>query len=139
MQEAENAHADTALVSPLDGVVLKQLIEVGRWSGPGSGGFVLADTSSIKAVFGAPDTMLHRLKLGMPQTVTTEALPNRQFAGRITNIAPTADPQSRVFDIELTIPNPDDALKVGMVASMQLNLPGGAAQVPADGATSRCR
>jgi multidrug efflux system membrane fusion protein len=40
-----------------------------------------------------------------------------------------------VFDVELTIPNQDGALKVGMVASVQLNLPGGVADVPADGAT----
>jgi RND family efflux transporter MFP subunit len=134
VQEAENAQGDTSLISPLDGIVMKRLIEVGSLVGPGVGGFVLADTSSIKVVFGAPDTMLHRLRLGMTQTVTSEAAPGRQFQGRITNIAPTADPRSRVFDIELTIPNQDGALKVGMVASVQLNLPGGAAEVQADGA-----
>jgi RND family efflux transporter MFP subunit len=135
VQEAENAQGDTSLVSPLDGIVMKKLIEVGSLVGPGVGGFVLADTSSIKVVFGAPDTMLRRLRLGMIQKVTSEALPGRVFDGRITNIAPTADPRSRVFDIELTIPNHDAALKVGMVASVQLNLPGGAADVQADGAT----
>jgi RND family efflux transporter MFP subunit len=135
VQEAENAQSDTALVAPLDGIVMKRLIEVGSLVGPGVGGFVLADTSAIKVVFGAPDTMLRRLRIGMTQTVTSEATPGRQFQGRITNIAPTADPRSRVFDVELTIPNQDGALKVGMVASVQLNLPGGVADVPADGAT----
>jgi multidrug efflux system membrane fusion protein len=120
VQEAENAQNDTALVSPIDGVVLKRLIEVGSLVGPGSGGFVLADTSSVKVVFGAPDTMLATLKPGTIQTVTSEAVPNREFQGRITKIAPTADPRSRVFDVEITMPNRDGALKVGMVAVVQL-------------------
>lgn len=120
VQEAENAQADTALVSPIDGIVLKRLIEVGSLVGPGSGGFVLADTSSVKVVFGAPDTMLGALKAGAIEAVTSEAVPGRAFSGRITKIAPTADPRSRVFDVEITIPNQDGALKVGMVAVVQL-------------------
>lgn len=128
VQEAENAQGDTALVSPLNGIVMKKLIEVGSLVGPGVGGFVLADTSSVKVVFGSPDTMLHRLKTGTTQTVTCEGVPGRVFQGRITNIAPTADPRSRVFDVELTLPNQDGALKVGMVASVQLNVPTAAAE-----------
>jgi RND family efflux transporter MFP subunit len=123
VQEAENAQTDTALVSPIDGIVLKRLIEVGSLVGPGSGGFVLADTASVKVVFGAPDTMLRTLKAGDVETVTSEAVPNREFQGRITKIAPTADPRSRVFDVEITIPNRDGALKVGMVAVVQLGAP----------------
>jgi multidrug efflux system membrane fusion protein len=134
VQEAENAQGDTALTSPLNGIVMKKLIEVGSLVGPGVGGFVLADTSSIKVVFGAPDTMLHRLRVGTTETVTCEGVPGRTFTGRITNIAPTADPRSRVFDIEITIPNQDGALKVGMVASVQLNVPSAATEAQADAA-----
>jgi RND family efflux transporter MFP subunit len=132
VQEAENAQTDTALVSPIDGIVLKRLIEIGSLVGPGSGGFVLADTASVKVVFGAPDTMLRRLKAGDLETVTSEAVPNREFQGRITKIAPTADPRSRVFDVEITIPNRDGALKVGMVAVVQLGAPA-EASAPAAG------
>jgi multidrug efflux system membrane fusion protein len=120
VQEAENARADTTLRSPIDGVVLKRLVEVGSLVGPGVGGFVLADTSSVKVVFGAPDTMLTTLALGALESVSSEAVPNRQFSGRITKIAPAADPRSRVFDIEITVPNADGALKVGMVAVIQI-------------------
>jgi multidrug efflux system membrane fusion protein len=120
VQEAENARAETALSSPIDGLVLKRLVEVGSLVGPGSGGFVLADISSVKVVFGAPDTMLRSLRVGSVQPVTSEAAPDRTFSGRITKIAPAADPRSRVFDVEITVPNGDGALKVGMVAAVQI-------------------
>ena len=116
VQEAENARAETALASPIDGVVLKRLVEIGSLVGPGTGGFVLADTSSIKVVFGAPDTMLKTLRVGAVQSVSSEAVVDRVFSGRITKIAPAADPRSRVFDVEITVPNADGSLRVGMVA-----------------------
>lgn len=131
VQEAENARADTSLTSPIDGVVLKRLVEVGSLVGPGSGGFVLADTSSVKVVFGAPDTMLKVLRVGVVQAVTSEALPDRPFSGRITKIAPAADPRSRVFDVEITVPNADGALRVGMVAAVQVGDRSAAAAAPA--------
>lgn len=120
VQEAENARAETSLTSPIDGVVLKRLVEVGSLVGPGTGGFVLADVSSVKVVFGAPDTMLKALRVGTVQAVTSEAMPDRSFSGRITKIAPAADPRGRVFDVEITVPNADGALRVGMVAAVQV-------------------
>src|SRR5262249_29947200 len=51
-------------------------------------------------------------------SVTTEALPGQEFRGQISGIAPSADTKSRVFDVEVTIPNPAQALKVGMIASL---------------------
>jgi multidrug efflux system membrane fusion protein len=131
VQEAENARADTSLTSPIDGVVLKRLVEVGSLVGPGTGGFVLADVSSVKVVFGAPDTMLKALHVGAVQPVASEAVPDRSFTGRITKIAPAADPRGRVFDVEITVPNADGALKVGMVAAVQIGGSNAAAAPPA--------
>jgi multidrug efflux system membrane fusion protein len=120
VQEAENARTETALTSPINGLVLKRLVEIGSLVGPGTGGFVLADTSSVKVVFGAPDTMLKTLHVGSVQSVSSEAVADRRFSGRITKIAPAADPRSRVFDVEITVPNADGALKAGMVAVVQV-------------------
>lgn len=131
VQEAENARADASLTSPIDGVVLKRLVEVGSLVGPGVGGFVLADVSSVKVVFGAPDTMLKALRVGADQPVTTDAMPDRSFTGRITKIAPAADPRGRVFDVEITVPNADGALRVGMVAAVQIGDKNAAAATPA--------
>ncbi len=128
VQEAENARGDTSLRAPIDGIVLKRLVEVGSLVAPGAGGFVLADTSSVRVVFGAPDTMLKMLTLGAVEDVSSEAVPDRAYSGRITKIAPAADPRSRVFDVELTLPNDDGALKVGMVAVIQVGDQAAAAQ-----------
>ncbi len=120
VQEADHALADIALKAPIDGVVMKRLVEVGSLVGPGTPGFVLADTRLVKVLFGAPDVVVNKLKIGTPQTVTTAALPDGELRGTITRVSPLADPRSRVFDVEVTIPNFDGRLKVGMVVALQV-------------------
>jgi len=117
IKEAQIALADCTLRAPIDGVVLKRPIEVGSLVAPGALGFVIADTKSVKVVFGAPDRLMEKLKPGGNLAVTFDA-PTGDFNGTITRIAPSADPKSRVFEIEATIPNPNDQLKVGMIAKL---------------------
>jgi multidrug efflux system membrane fusion protein len=79
-----------------------------------------AEIRNVKVVFGVPDTILPRVKLGASQTVTTEAYRDVKFDGRITRIDPAADPHSRVFEVEVSIPNADGRLKTGMIAALSL-------------------
>ena len=129
VDEADLALSDSTLVSPSQGVVIKRMVEVGTLVGPGSPAFVLADLKTLKAVFGAPDVMLSQLKVGLPLTLSTEALPGT-FTGHVTSIAPSADPRSRVFDIEVTFANPNLRLKPGMIVSVQFAETHRAAPVP---------
>jgi RND family efflux transporter MFP subunit len=109
-----------ALIAPIDGMVLQRIIEVGTLVTSGSVGFILADLSRVKVVFGVPDTMLAQLKLGSFLPIVTESFHNVSFPGRITAISPSADPRSRVFNVEVTVPNPKQQLKAGMIASLQV-------------------
>lgn len=111
---------DTALRAPMNAVVLQKSVEIGALVSPGKAGFVIADLTSVKAVFGVPDLAVAKMQLGAILTVTTESLPDTEFRGQITRIAPAADTKSRVFDIEVTIPNPHQALKAGMIASLEV-------------------
>jgi RND family efflux transporter MFP subunit len=61
--------------------------------------------------------------------MTTDAVPGTEFTGHISRIAPAADQSSRVFDVEVTIPNPEGLLKPGMIASMSVNETGASTEV----------
>jgi len=118
VNEARIALQDTKLKAPTATLVLKRKVEVGDLVNAGTVGFTLANTEEVKVVFGISDLMLKHLKLGDQLAVTTEALRGRQFRGQVTAISPSADPKSRVFNVEITIPNPDKDLKVGMIAAV---------------------
>lgn len=87
---------------------------------PGAPVLIVADTASVKAVFGVPDVAAAGLKPGSELTVSTEAMRDDEFRGRLVRVAPAADPKTRVFDVEVAIANPRQRLKVGMVVSLQV-------------------
>src|SRR5262245_18852022 len=127
---AEAAHAaatiskeDTVLKSPIDGLMLQRAVEAGELISPGRPSFVLADTSVVKAQFGVPDLEVQNLRTGSTLTVDLDALPGRQFTGLITSISPSADQKTRLFEVEVSIRNPERLLKVGMIASLTLAAP----------------
>jgi multidrug efflux system membrane fusion protein len=115
--EAKIALGYCQLTAPFDSWVLKRNVDVGTLVGPATNGFTLADTRSVKAVFGVPDTAMEHVKAGSAQRVTTEALQG-YFAGHITSISAAADPKSRVYSVEVRIDNPENKLKSGMIASI---------------------
>jgi RND family efflux transporter MFP subunit len=120
---ALSALRDCTMVSPATGVLLERKIEVGTLVGVGTVGFVVGDVSAVKARFGIPDNAIATVKLGETIGVTVDAVGAKTFTGRITSVAPTADPQSRVFDVEVTISNADGRLRPGMIGSVALSTP----------------
>jgi RND family efflux transporter MFP subunit len=111
---------DCALVAPATGIILERKIEQGALVSGGTVGFVIGDISSVKVRFGIPDSMIQSVTLGAEIGVTVEALGGEALSGRITAIAPTADAQSRVFGIEITVANRDGRLRPGMIGTVAL-------------------
>ena len=119
ISEAQVALAYCSLEAPFDGWIVKRSVDVGSLVGPATNGFTIADTRSVKAEFGVPDTAINRVRAGQLLAVTTDALPG-EFRGHVTNISPAADPKSRVYAVSVTIENPGNRLKAGMIASIAL-------------------
>lgn len=131
LEVARTALGDCALKAPFDGVVTQAALEVGQLVSPQSPGFAVADLTAVKVEFGVSDVMLKDLKPGAALSIATQSIPGVEFEGRISRIAPSADPKSRVFEVEMTVPNPDGRLKPGMIASLLVGeaaRPGGAAE-----------
>ncbi|HSS76022.1 MAG TPA: efflux RND transporter periplasmic adaptor subunit [Thermoanaerobaculia bacterium] len=123
VQLAESGLRDTDLKAPLDGVVISRKVEVGSLAAPGVVGFVLADVRSVKAVFGVPDSVVARLHKGDTLALRTDALGAETFRGRVTAVSPAADPQARVFGVEVEVANRDGHLRPGMIATVEVPPP----------------
>ncbi|HTQ80517.1 MAG TPA: efflux RND transporter periplasmic adaptor subunit [Thermoanaerobaculia bacterium] len=130
---AATALSDSTLTAPFAGTLLARKVEVGTLVSPGTVGFVLADNRTVKAVFGVPDAVVGRLHAGDPLTLRADAPGAAGFTGRISSISPSADPQARVFRVEVKIANLDGRLRPGMIASVEVpegTLGGNAAAIP---------
>jgi RND family efflux transporter MFP subunit len=117
--EAQIALGYCELRAPFDGWLVKRNVDVGQLVGPATNGFTISDVRSVKAVFGVPDTSMEHIRLGSPETITTDAVAGN-FNGHVTSISPSADPKSRVYSVEVTLPNGDNRLKAGMIASISV-------------------
>ena len=100
-------------------------------------GFVIGDLSAVKARFGIPDSMIQSVQLGDAIGVMVEAVGVATFEGRVTAIAPAADAKSRVFDIEITIPNADGRLRPGMIGTVAIGESAGSTASAAEPAPCR--
>ena len=117
LAQAQTALEDSSLRAPFDGWIVKRNVDVGALVGASVAGFTIADTRTVRAVFGVPDNAIGRIKVGQKQAIMTDVFPDA-FQGQVTAIAPAADPKSRVYSVEVTLPNPKNHLKSGMIASL---------------------
>jgi RND family efflux transporter MFP subunit len=137
-REAQIALADTVLRAPMDGILLWRQAEVGTLVAPGQPALALADTRSVKAVFGVPQELVQKLNVGSPVTVFLPAegergAPEQAIQASISNVAPSADASGRLFSIEALLPNPSQALRPGTVVSIHvpdLTLGAGSIAIP---------
>jgi RND family efflux transporter MFP subunit len=120
LHQAQLTLADADLTAPFSGYILARNIELGNLTAPGTVAFTIADTSAVKIGFGVPEYAVRQLRLGQEFTIHLQDDP-KEYKGRVTSIAASADEKNRVFAIEVTVPNPKSYLKPGMIASLNLS------------------
>jgi RND family efflux transporter MFP subunit len=119
LHQAQLAFEDADLRAPFSGYILARNIELGDLVAPGMGAFTIADTSAVKIGFGVPEYAVRQLRLGQQFSMHLQDDP-KEYEGRVTSIAASADEKNRVFAVEVTVPNPKSYLKPGMIASLNL-------------------
>lgn len=115
VQQARARLNQALLRSPLNGVVLERLTEVGNLLQPGGDVLRLGDIRQLKVVVAVSERELARLAPGQRATVTFDAVPNRTYEGRITRISPAAA-DARLIPVEVVIDNGDERLGSGLLA-----------------------
>ena len=85
------------LRAPRDGVIAQRLAEAGQVVAAGQAIFVLAVEGEREVVIAVPEHQAARFAVGQPMAVELWAMPGRRFAGKVREIAPAADAQTRTF------------------------------------------
>ena len=111
---------DTALIAPMSAVVLDKRVEPGSLVGRGTPAFRLGVVGIVRMAFGVPDTVVTRLRLGVVLPVHVDALPDTSYQGRIREVAAAADPATRLYRVEVAIPNGRQQLKTGMMGKVSI-------------------
>ncbi|MCC7110793.1 MAG: efflux RND transporter periplasmic adaptor subunit [Deltaproteobacteria bacterium] len=115
---ARSTVEDARIVSPIDGVLARRMVDVGESVGPGMVAFSVIDVSRLRVMFGVPAHRVGEMSLGRKLPVYVEGVTGEAVVGTITKVQPVADPVMRSFSVEISLPNADGLLRPGMVASI---------------------
>jgi RND family efflux transporter MFP subunit len=112
---------DTRLVSPVNGVVLEKLKEVGEIAVPGgfagSGDLIrLANTDEMRAEIDVNEADLSKISMGQPARVIPDAYPDRRYAAEVIKLYPQINRQKGTLRVEVRILEPDAFLRPDMSA-----------------------
>ena len=123
------------IVAPFSGIITRRNVDVGDLIDPGAGRslFVLSQTDPLRVYVNVPQSYANLVKPGQQVVVTQSELRGRKFDGKVARTAGAIDPATRSMQIEVSLPNADNALLPGAFVQVALPLkPSGALLVAAD-------
>ncbi|MBS1705686.1 MAG: efflux RND transporter periplasmic adaptor subunit [Armatimonadetes bacterium] len=131
LRDSERQLSETEIRAPIDGVVTKKLIQEGELvaslSSFSSGTPIvrIEDRKAMLIKLNINEIDVARLELGMSAKVRVDAIPSKDYTGKVSKIAPTsaveaaaAGGQTNVvkYEVEITLDQNDTDLKSGMSA-----------------------
>jgi membrane fusion protein (multidrug efflux system) len=112
--------SDRLLRAPFAGVLGFRQVSPGTLVTPGTVVATLDDIDPVKLDFSVPETYLGAVAPGQDVLARVAAFSGRDFNGTVETIDARVDPVSRAVTVRALIPNPDRALRPGMLATVEV-------------------
>ena len=110
------------LKAPFAGVISERSAETGEWIEPGNPVMTLVAIDDLRIEFRVPQEFYTRIEPQSAVSLTFDALPDREFAGRIESVIPVSDPSSRTFIMHVRVDESGVRMMPGMSVHGQLRL-----------------
>ena len=104
------------------GVVTAVGAEVGQVVSPGQAVVTIARPDIREAVLDIGEDFPAPLEIGLPFTVSLQLAPAVQVEGRIREIAPQADPATRLRRVRIALDDPPDSFRLGATITAKLRV-----------------
>lgn len=115
--------AKKRIVAPFDGRVGLRQVNPGQFLNKADAVVTLESTNPIYADFTLPQQDVTQVTPGLPVKVSVDAFPGRAFAGVIEATDPRVSTTTRSVRIRALLKNEDEALRPGMFARIEVELP----------------
>ena len=115
--------------APFDGRVGIRLVNLGQFVARGAPLMPLQKADPIYINFNVPQRQLPALKFGQKISIKVDAYENRAFEATITAINSEVDPDTRNVSVQGTVANPNEELRVGMFAKVEVEMQQAESQV----------
>jgi membrane fusion protein (multidrug efflux system) len=109
--------------APFEGQLGIRQVNIGQTVNPGQPVVALQSLDPVFVDFALPQQYLGQLSTGLDVNVTTDAVRNRVFNGKLTAVYSMVDVATRNVTLQATFSNPDHVLRPGMFAKIDVVLP----------------
>ncbi len=104
LARARDALADTQVRAPFAGIISEKTVTLGEQVAPGTVLFRLADINTVKVLIRIPADDVGFLRPGARADISLTGFPE-PFTGRVENIGPRADTETRTYPVEVYVEN----------------------------------
>lgn len=120
-QAASNSLSDTVIYSPMDGVVLKKVMNSGETVAAGTPIAVVGTNDKMWVRVGVPDSYINNIQKGQSAVIHVYGL-DEPIEGTVDEVGALADTTTRTFTVNILADNSDSLLKSGMICSTDIIL-----------------
>ncbi len=110
------------LFSPYEGLLGNKYVETGEAVSNNTLVCDIIDVAYMIAEIGVVERDIEKVSEGQKVSIYVDAYPNREFIGKVENISPIVEGQSRTFSVKIKIANPQKVLLPGMFARVKVNV-----------------
>ncbi len=114
IEQRQKAEYHVTIYSPIGGIVIEKLKQIGDRVRLGDRIYTVADLSQVWVHLDAYESDLPWIRYGQEVTITTEANPGEKFNGRISFIQPVLNDKTRTVKVRVNVPNVEGKLKPDM-------------------------
>jgi multidrug efflux system membrane fusion protein len=108
--------------APFDGLLESDTAELGSLMLPGDHCATVIQLDTIKVVGFVPETQVNRVALGA--MAGAELATGARVQGQVTFVSRSADQATRTFEVEISVANPDLAIRDGQTADIAISAQG---------------
>jgi len=112
--------AKTEIRAPFSGIIGLRSVSIGDYVKEGQDLVNLEAVDPLKVDFRLPEVYLKQVQVGQTLQVSLDALPGRDYQGKVFAINPLVDAAGRAIVIRAQVSNADTALRPGMFARVRL-------------------
>ncbi|HCY62242.1 MAG TPA: efflux RND transporter periplasmic adaptor subunit [Oxalobacteraceae bacterium] len=106
--------------SPVAGIITEKKAIQGMRFMPGDALYQVADLSTVWVLADVFEQDIGLLKPGANAKIMINAYPGKEFTGKVTYVYPTLNAATRTVQARVELSNPDQLLKPGMFASVEV-------------------
>lgn len=111
---------DTAILAPVGGVIERKFVNAGAYVEAPTAVFTIVDNRRLELESPVPSAQLGQLRSGQTVTFRVNSYPDAVFQGRVIEINPAVDAQTRAARVRIQVDNTTGRLKTGMFAEGEI-------------------